>query len=320
MAPSGMLLLPPLSRDFIGDSRASCGRVAAAAKCEDKRAVRFDRSIADSRPSELGLRSSRKLELRACITFAERGPGYGPSASSSSSTNQFSDDGKEGDDKAEGPQDYSNVSNQEKTSMSEEERFAEEQARRRQEEFVRQAVEEARIKKEAEVLLQMSQRAYGRGVYDKSVEMLEAALTKVPGNSNLGGEIQVWLAMAYDAVGRHADCIALYKRLEGTHPNNNLRKQAADLRYIAEAPKLKISRDEMVKVPLIEKDYDRKAKTWSQTVKEKRKKPREKSAQNRDYLDDWLVWEPPRWEKSPYFWVAVTIWLTMVGIFLTFQN
>ncbi|KAG0571741.1 hypothetical protein KC19_VG038900 [Ceratodon purpureus] len=158
---------------------------------------------------------------------------------------------------AEGPQDYSNVSNQEKTSMSEEERFAEEQARRRQEEFVRQAVEEARIKKEAEVLLQMSQRAYGRGVYDKSVEMLEAALTKVPGNSNLGGEIQVWLAMAYDAVGRHADCIALYKRLEGTHPNNNLRKQAADLRYIAEAPKLKISRDEMVKVPLIEKDYDR---------------------------------------------------------------
>lgn len=70
-------------------------------------------------------------------------------------------------------------------------------------------------------------------------------------------QIQIWLAMAYDAVGRHADCIALYKRLEGSHPNKNLRKQAADLRYILEAPKLKISRDEMVKIPLIEKDYDR---------------------------------------------------------------
>lgn len=55
-----------------------------------------------------------------------------------------------------------------------------------------QAIEEARIKKEAEILFQMSQRAYGRGVYDKSVEMLEAALTKVPGSSNLGGEVRLW--------------------------------------------------------------------------------------------------------------------------------
>lgn len=63
--------------------------------------------------------------------------------------------------------------------------------------------------------------------------------------------------MAYEAVGRHNDCIALYKRLEGGHPNKILRRQAADLRYILEAPKLKISSDEMVKIPLIEKDFDR---------------------------------------------------------------
>ena len=43
------------------------------------------------------------------------------------------------------------------------------------------------------MLFQMSQRAYGRGVYDKSVEMLEAALTKVPGSSNLGGEVRFGL-------------------------------------------------------------------------------------------------------------------------------
>lgn len=54
-------------------------------------------------------------------------------------------------------------------------------------------MEEARIKKEAEMLFQMSQRAYGRGVYDKSVEMLEAALTKVAGSSNLGGEVRLGL-------------------------------------------------------------------------------------------------------------------------------
>lgn len=69
--------------------------------------------------------------------------------------------------------------------------------------------------------------------------------------------MQLWLALAYDAMGRHADCIAVYKRLESSHPNKNLRKQAADLRFIAEAPKLKISQDEMVKIPLMEKDFDR---------------------------------------------------------------
>jgi hypothetical protein len=40
---------------------------------------------------------SRKL--RACTVFAERDPGYGPSSSSSSSANQFSDNGKEEEDK-----------------------------------------------------------------------------------------------------------------------------------------------------------------------------------------------------------------------------
>ena len=63
--------------------------------------------------------------------------------------------------------------------------------------------------------------------------------------------------MAYDANGRSADCIALYKRLEGAHPSLAIRRQAADLRYITEAPKLKISKEEMVSVPIFDKDNNR---------------------------------------------------------------
>lgn len=70
-------------------------------------------------------------------------------------------------------------------------------------------------------------------------------------------QIQIWLAMAYDANNRHDDCIALYKRLEARHPNKQIKRQAADLRYILEAPKLKISREEMVSIPIIERDYDK---------------------------------------------------------------
>lgn len=50
-------------------------------------------------------------------------------------------------------------------------------------------LEEVKAKNEAKILFQMGQQAYGRGVYDKSVEMLEAALTKVSRASNVGGEV-----------------------------------------------------------------------------------------------------------------------------------
>lgn len=63
--------------------------------------------------------------------------------------------------------------------------------------------------------------------------------------------------MAYEANNRHADCIALYKQLESNHPSKNIRRQAAGLRYILQAPKLKISQEEMVTIPLIGSSYDR---------------------------------------------------------------
>lgn len=70
-------------------------------------------------------------------------------------------------------------------------------------------------------------------------------------------QIQIWLAMAYEANNRHRDCIALYQQLEKHHPSVSIRKQAAELRYILQAPKLKISKDEMVTIPLIGSSYDR---------------------------------------------------------------
>lgn len=63
--------------------------------------------------------------------------------------------------------------------------------------------------------------------------------------------------MAYEANSRHKDCISLYQQLEKTHPSVSIRRQAAELRYILQAPKLKISQEEMVTIPLIGNSYDR---------------------------------------------------------------
>ncbi|KAL2635319.1 hypothetical protein R1flu_006798 [Riccia fluitans] len=205
-------------------------------------------------------------------------------------------------------------------TQEEREERARQNAEKMRAQLAQRAREQAEKRKTAEKMYQLGQTAYARGMYDKSVELFENALINVQASTNLGGEIQIWLAMAYDANNRHDDCIALYKRLEARHPNKQIKRQAADLRYILEAPKLKISREEMVTIPIIERDYDKTEKTYSQKLRDRRR-PKPKVPQQKDYLEDWLVFElPPRWERNPYVWVAFTVWLTLCGIALMFQD
>lgn len=200
----------------------------------------------------------------------------------------------------------------------------EEQARDRAERLsellAQKAQEQVEKKKRAQDLFQFGIRAYGRGDYHQSVQILEAALSNVEVGSRLGGEIQVWLAMAYDANGQRAACITLYKRLENSHPLPAIRKQAYDLRYIAQAPKLKLSPDEILTVPILDRDNKSSTKTWSEMYREMKPRRPKKPSDSRDYMDDLMMWERPRWEKSPFFWVALTAWLILVAIALVFQD
>lgn len=53
------------------------------------------------------------------------------------------------------------------------------------------------------------------------------------------------------ACGREEECISTYKTLEDTHPVPRVRRQAANLRYIIEAPKLPVNPDERVQIPML---------------------------------------------------------------------
>lgn len=57
---------------------------------------------------------------------------------------------------------------------------------------------------------------------------------------------------ATQACGREAECIQVYKTVEQTHPNKAVKKQAAELRYIMEAPKLQLRPEEKISLPLLE--------------------------------------------------------------------
>ncbi|PRQ40149.1 putative acetyltransferase A, auxiliary subunit [Rosa chinensis] len=187
------------------------------------------------------------------------------------------------------------------------------------------AKEQAERRATAQLMFDLGQKAYGRGMYGRAIEFLEGALTIIPRPTLFGGEIQIWLAMAYEANKRHADCIDLYKQLESKHPSVSIRRQAAELRYILQAPKIKITREEMVTIPLIGSSYDSYAGTWSDKYKDKDQRSTgtvtNQIPSSKDYFGDFMVWRPPiGLEKSQAFWIALTLWLGLVGAAVFLQS
>ncbi|KAL0408571.1 UNVERIFIED_CONTAM: hypothetical protein Sradi_1791500 [Sesamum radiatum] len=185
--------------------------------------------------------------------------------------------------------------------------------------------EETEEEKRTRVRKELEKKAYEKGTYGRAIEFLEAALTIIPRPTLFGGEIQIWLAMAYEANNRHTDCIALYQQLEKQHPSVSIRRQAAELRYILQAPKLKISQEEMVTIPLIGSSYDSYAATWTDKNKDRDQRlsgsTTNQLPSTKDYLGEFLVWKPPvGLEKNRAFWASLTLWIGLVGAALFLQR
>lgn len=90
--------------------------------------------------------------------------------------------------------------------------------------------------------------AFERGDYRKSVSSLEKANALINPNSSLGGEVQSWLVMAYEAAGQREAAIALCRQLTN-HPHLKTRKEGRRLLYILEAPQLKTRPEWLTQIP-----------------------------------------------------------------------
>jgi len=93
--------------------------------------------------------------------------------------------------------------------------------------------------------------AYGRGMYDDAVKWFSAAAEETNETSLLGGRIQIYKALALDAYGQRDKALEIYKYVESVHPERTIRKQAEELRFILEAPRMEIAANERVEVPLM---------------------------------------------------------------------
>lgn len=165
--------------------------------------------------------------------------------------------------------------------------------------------EEIRKEKESRaVKFVQGKAAYARGQYPASVMLLEQALNEEGPFTQLGGEVQMWLALAYQACGREQDCIATYKAIENSHPMPAIRRQAAGLRYIMEAPKLELSKDEKVEIPVLtDLDPNRGGRTVA---------PRPGMSKTPQRLKTWdeEFWEnyrAPSYLINRYVWAAAAV-------------
>jgi tetratricopeptide (TPR) repeat protein len=93
--------------------------------------------------------------------------------------------------------------------------------------------------------------SFERGDYQRAIAQFQQALSNVNEKTQIGGEIQIWLANAYDAVGNSTEAIALCRRLK-THSDRDVRKSANYVLGILSAPQLDRLKDAVSTIPSLQ--------------------------------------------------------------------
>lgn len=178
--------------------------------------------------------------------------------------------------------------------------------------------EELRREKEARAAkFSAGKKAYERGQYPASVKLLELALEEEGAFTQLGGEIQLWLALAYQACGREEECLEVYRTVERTHTLPAMRRRAANLRYILEAPKLEISPDERVQIPLLTGlEANRGGRA---AVSRPRAPPKTERKVPKTWDEEfWENYSPPAYLTNNYVWVAASVAATAAAVYSSY--
>ena len=149
--------------------------------------------------------------------------------------------------------------------------------------------------KEFEKKYQIGKSAFERGRYRISIDNLQQAYELVSPYSRLGGEVKMWLVNAYQAIGEEQQSIALCQELI-SHPHGETKRQAQQLLYIIQAPKLKRPKEWMTEIPDLNSISDNTAK-YRPVINNKQKlKPKRQielvdlsKVNNQDNLFIWLT-------------------------------
>jgi tetratricopeptide (TPR) repeat protein len=160
----------------------------------------------------------------------------------------------------------------------------------------------------AKTYYQNGKEAFERGRYRQSVQNLEKAVSLVARSSRLGGEMQIWLVIAYEAAGDLEAAIALCNQVS-RHPHLDTAKQGKRLLYILKAPRLKTRPEWLTQIPDL-------------TTLDDDQQQGQGLARYRDVTPKRPRLAPPK-QPEPIDWSQVNtkdnqfIWVALIGIVLT---
>ena len=153
----------------------------------------------------------------------------------------------------------------------------------------------------AKATYQAGKAAFERGEYRKAVQCLESAKALVMPMSRFGGEVQIWLVTAYEALGQRSDALALCRELS-RHPDLQTRKQGRRLLYILEAPRLTTRPEWLTQIPDLTNLGDNDARDRPTAATISPAKPPEKPAFQ---LEDVVDPERVNVQDNRFIWVAL---------------
>lgn len=154
--------------------------------------------------------------------------------------------------------------------------------------------------------------AFESGKYRQAVEELKKACALLERNTRLGGEVQIWLATAYEAAGQNQEAIDLCEQLK-RHPYPDTSKEAKRLQYILKAPKLERPKEWMTEIPDLGtlSEGDSKIRLAASPKKSSPKEPLEP-----DFIDLQKV----NTKDNSFIWLALIVIAVTLGslIWLSF--
>lgn len=151
--------------------------------------------------------------------------------------------------------------------------------------------------------------AFENGKYRQAVEELQKACALLGRNTRLGGEVQIWLATAYEAAGQNQEAIALCEQLK-RHPYPDTTKEAKRLQYIFKAPKLERPKEWMTEIPDLATLSDNGSKIRLATSSKKSSTPKE--AEEMEFIDLSQV----NTKDNRFIWLALIIIAVTLGSLL----
>ncbi|MGB3637616.1 MAG: tetratricopeptide repeat protein [Rivularia sp. (in: cyanobacteria)] len=147
--------------------------------------------------------------------------------------------------------------------------------------------------------------AFENGKYRQAVEELKKACALLERNTRLGGEVQIWLATAYEAAGQNQEAIELCEQLK-RHPYPETSKDAKRLQYIFKAPKLERPKEWMTEIPDLATLSD---KSKIRVAASRKKAPVAKQVEEVEFIDLSQV----NTQDNRFIWLALIVIAVTLG-------